>query len=145
MFLLSALHPLSHFLISLICFLSLQTHVSSSKAGAACHDVMEWVELGATLHMPQSDLDNIDCHEEDPARCRQELFKVFTCVCTLKVMYIMLHKRAEIMRKQTVTGFKAITAQHFTTIIICVFSMYFRTYKSVLGVEQPWRLRTMHR
>ena len=90
MFLLSALHPLSHFLISIICFLSLQTHVSSSKAGAACDDVMEWVELGATLHMPQSDLDNIDCHEEDPARCRQELFKVFT------VMYLCLYMKSHV-------------------------------------------------
>ena len=34
-------------------------------------------------------------------------------------MYIMHHKRAEIMRKQTATGFKAITAQHFTTIYVC--------------------------
>ena len=42
-----------------------------------CDDVKEWVELGAALHMPQSDLDNIEhSHGDDPARCRRELFKV---------------------------------------------------------------------
>ena len=58
---------------------------------SVCDDVMEWVELGASLHTPQSDLDNIEhTHGEDPARCRRELFKVQTlhtmythCTCTL--------------------------------------------------------------
>ena len=43
-----------------------------------CEEVgQEWAELGATLRMTQSDLDNIEhSHGEDPDRCRRELFKV---------------------------------------------------------------------
>lgn len=42
-----------------------------------CDDVAEWVELGAALHTPQSELDNIEhSHGDNPARCRRELFKV---------------------------------------------------------------------
>ena len=42
-----------------------------------CEEVEQWVELGATLRMTQSDLDSIEhSHGEDPARCKRELFKV---------------------------------------------------------------------
>ena len=55
---------------------------------SVCDDVMEWVELGASLHTPQSDLDNIEhTHGEDPARCRRELLKVIT----VKYMYMHIH------------------------------------------------------
>ena len=47
-----------------------------------CDDVVEWVELGAALHISQSDLDNIEhIHRGDVARCRRELFKVRLCMC----------------------------------------------------------------
>ena len=45
-----------------------------------CEETEHWVELGAAMHIPQSELDSIEhSHGEDPARCRRELFKV--CVC----------------------------------------------------------------
>ena len=48
-----------------------------------CDDVEEWVELGAALHTPQSELDNIEhSHRDNPARCRRELFKVSPNVLT---------------------------------------------------------------
>ena len=47
-----------------------------------CDDVIEWVELGAALHISQSDLDNIEhIHRGDVARCRRELFKVRLYMC----------------------------------------------------------------
>ena len=42
-----------------------------------CEEVEEWAELGAALHMTQSDLDDIEhSHVGDPDRCHRELFKV---------------------------------------------------------------------
>ena len=53
-----------------------------------CDDVVEWVELGAALHTPQSELDSIEnSHGDDPARCRRELFKVGS-TCMYMYMYM---------------------------------------------------------
>ena len=61
---------------------------------SVCDDVTEWVELGAALHTPQSDLDAIEqSHGDDPARCRRELFKVkksYYCIHNY-CLYIYIH------------------------------------------------------
>ena len=44
---------------------------------AACSEVTDWAKLGASLGVPESDLDNIShTHEEDAGKCREALFKV---------------------------------------------------------------------
>ena len=51
---------------------------------SVCDEVSDWMELGAALTTPQSELDNIEhIYGEDPARCRRELFKV--CIYSIYI------------------------------------------------------------
>ena len=76
---------------------------------SVCDDVMEWVELGASLHTPQSDLNNIEhTHGEDPACCRRELFKVQTlhtmyihCIC---ILCLQVHVHVHVCSLANYTG-----------------------------------------
>ena len=43
----------------------------------ACSGVSDWAKLGASLGLPESDIDNIShTHEDDAEKCKEALFKV---------------------------------------------------------------------
>ena len=76
-----------------------------------CDEVKEWVELGAALHMPQSDLDIIEnAHSDDPARCRRELFKVRL---SIMYMYMCMIMRDKVRRKARPFKQQSKATQHF--------------------------------